>query len=283
MKLKLLFLIFILVTSFSVYAQEVEPAEPIDDVIKELNNIYSNLEYNTIAFDDLKRKWIITDPIFIREIFNRFVVNNALRRNYRKVTIEEIKQLAEDIYEGRLLIDLRQRYYDDEVEFFAFLPENEIDKKEPKLLFDPIVDPYYLNEILGNKLYERIKEQTYALNVLTKEDYDVKTGYFFDVNLNIMEPEIMFWSTTSNYRNKYLLSAFGKWGNDNIFVPGWNLPNYVFGFGITYFQSLSNNPRNFTYKVRLGIGSPSGQVYKPVTAKQKLYNSGQNIYFSITG
>jgi hypothetical protein len=283
MKFKLLFLIFILVASNSFYAQNTDTGAENEDAIKELTNIYSNLEYNTIAFDDLKRKWIITDPIFIREIFNRFVVNNALRRNYRKVTVEEIKQLAEDIYEGRLLIDLRQRYYDDEVEFFAFMPEAEIDKKEPKLLFDPIVDPYYLNEILGNKLYERIKEQTYALNVLTKEDYDVKTGYFFDVNLNIMEPEIMFWSTTSNYRNKYLLSAFGKWGNDNIFVPGWNLPNYVFGFGLTFFQSLSNNPRNFTYKVKLGLGSPSGQVYKPVTATQKLFNSGQNIYFSITG
>lgn len=281
-KILLLILIF-LAASTVINAQETGTEVNTDEVLIELNNLYSNLEYNTIAFDDLKRKWFITDPIFIREIFNRFVVNNALRRNYRKVPLEEIKQLAEDIYEGKLLIDLRQRYYDDEVEFFAFLPEEEVDKKEPKLLFDPIVDPFYLGEILGAKLYERIKEQSYALNVLTKEDFDVKTGYFFDVNLNLIEPEIMYWSTTSNYRNKYLLSAFGKWGHDNIFVPGWNLPNYVFGSGITYFQSLSNNPRNFTYKVRLGIGVPSGQVYKPVTAKKTLFNSGQNIFFSITG
>ena len=37
--------------------------------IKRLEKIYRNLEYNTIAFNDLKNKWYVTDPIYVREIF----------------------------------------------------------------------------------------------------------------------------------------------------------------------------------------------------------------------
>jgi len=254
------------------------------EILTDLKKIYESLEYNTIAFDDLKQKWIINDPLFIREIFNRFVVRDALRLDGAKVDIETVRRLTQDIYDGDVVIDLRKRYYDSEVELFAFINVNEIGKEEPKYLFDPIIDGFYLREIIGGALYERVKVEGYFLSDITKKIYDVKPGYFFDVKLNLLEPEVMFWNTTSDYRNKYLLSLFGMWGNDRFFVPGWYSREFVTGLKMTYYKTISQNPKNFTYSVSAGITMPTGRPFvgSPSTYKP-LFQSGQSVYFNIIG
>jgi hypothetical protein len=278
MKTRNLFFILLFAFLFSNLYSQNQPGD-----VKELKKIYESLEYNTIAFNDLKPKWLTNDPVFIRDIFNRFVVKNALRINDKKITDEELKAKVKDVHDGNILIDLRRRYYDKEIEFFAFIPASEVDKENPKYAFDPITDGFYLKDIIGNKLYEKLQEQSYFLEDITKTEYDVKAGYFFRLNFNLLDPEIVFWGTTSNERNKYLISFFGKWGNDLIFNPGWYSREYVGGVGLTYYKNLSADPRDFTYSVKLGTTFPSSTPYKGENPEKPLFQSGQSIYFQVTG
>ena len=251
--------------------------------VANLKKIYNSLEYNTIAFNDLKEQWIINDPVFIREIYNRFVVRNAFRVNDKKVTREYVEKTTEEIYNGHILIEVRKRYYDEEIEFFAFIPEEEVDQENPKYSFDPVIDGFYLKEVLNEKIYDKIRNRDYYFDNLTKTDYDVKTGYYFDLNFDLLEPEIMYWNTTSNARNKYLLSFFGKWGEDRIMQPGWYANEYIVGSKVTFFNNISNNPQNYAYSVSLGTNMPASTPFKGTAPAKPLYVSGKALYIKISG
>lgn len=274
----LLSIVFLIIFSNSLFSQRTAEQQ-----YEELRRIYKSLEYNTIAFDDLKSKWIITDPLFIREVFNKFVVKNAIRLNDKNVKIEDVQALADFIANGHAVIELRQRYYDKEIEYFAFISESELTSQSPKPLFDPVVDGYYLRDVLGRSLYNKIQDGDYALTDITKDEYDTKVGYFYDLNLNILEPKIMFWSTTSGYRNKYLLSFTGKWGNDYIAVPGWNLKDYIFGMELAYYDNISSDPNDYTYHAQVGLGNPSGVPYKGTGITVPLKIAYRHIYMKVGG
>lgn len=246
--------------------------------------VYQSLEYNTLAFNDLKQQWIISDPILIREIYNRFVVRDALRMNGSKMTLQTVKDKTQLIYDGRVVIDLRKRYYDDEIEYFAFVPESELQAKEPAYLADPIKDGFLLRDIVGMSLYDKIKTQGYFYSSLTKTNYDTKSGYFYDIYLNLLEPHLMYWNTTSGGRNKYTLSLFGKWGNDRIALPGQYMGQYVFGSELTYYKAISADPNNFLYDFRAGLVVTSGRMsVSDFAGKKMLKPSGQAFYAKATG
>lgn len=255
-----------------------------DIELSNLINIYSNLEYNTIAFDDLKNKWIISDPLLVREVFNRFVVHNALRLKGKPLTHNEIRMKSLEIQGGNTLIFLRKRYYDDEIEYFAFLPYSELYKQNPQLLVDSVDDGFYLRSIIGQRLYKKLQERSYFFSGVTKDVFDVRAGYYFDIYLNLIEPHLMFWSTTSKERNKYLLSVFGQWGNDNIFMPGQFLRTYTVGTKLTYYDVISSEPGDYSYEVSVGIGLPSNNMYVSALPKTaNLLKSGQDIYIKLSG
>ena len=280
MKKLLLFGVFILIVlAVRTSAQEVDDQAKVKDVQK----IYESLEYNTLAFDDLKNKWIVNDPTFIREIYNRFVVRNKLRIDGKKVPLDVVKTKSQEIYDGDIVVDIRKRYYDDEIEHFAFVPESEVHKQDPKYAFDPVKDGFLLRDIVGDKIYDKIRTQSYYFNNLTKEEFDTKNGYYFDLYLNTLEPRVMYWNTTSNFRNKYLLSFFGKYGNDYLFMPGWMLGDYVFGSSLTYYKNISSNPQNFTYDLKLGLVMPAGTPYVSAMPPMPLHVTGQGVYMKITG
>ncbi len=251
--------------------------------IKELRKIFINLEYNTIAYDDLKKKWFINDPEFVRDVYSRFIINNELRINGRPASSDVIREKSKGIFDGSIIIDVRKRFYDDELEYFAFVPSAELEKEKPAYLFDPVEDPFELKTIIGQNLYERIQKQQYFFADITKQVYDTKPGYYFDLNLNLLAPEIMFWSTTSNQRNKYLVSLIGKWGDNRIFLPGWYSPQYTVAFQLAYHKILSSDPRDYTYKVALGTSIESGKPYIKDMPKQPLFKSADDIYFKISG
>lgn len=251
--------------------------------VENLKTLYKSLEYNTLAFDDLKQKWMVDDPTFIREIFNRFVVRNALRLDGRIPKVDIIKEKAKVVQEGEVTIEVRKRYYDDELEFFAFYPSDEIGKENPQALFDPINDAFLLKEIVGDKSYEKIKELTYFYKETTKEQAYTKLGYNFDVNLNLLRPEVMFWDVTTEGSNKYLLSIFGQWGSDKALWPGWYLNEYFAGARLTYFKSLSNDPDKFTYRLSIGGGFPSNRPYKDKMTVDRLWVTGMAVYAKIEG
>lgn len=251
--------------------------------VENLKTLYKSLEYNTLAFDDLKQKWMIDDPTFIREIYNRFVVRNALRLNGRIPKVDIIKEKSKLVQEGDVTIEVRKRYYDDELEFFAFYPSVEIGKENPQALFDPVHDGFLLKEIVGDKSYDKIKELTYFFKETTKEQVYTKLGYNFDVNINLLRPEVMYWGVTSEGNNKYLLSLFGQWGSDKALWPGWYMNEYFIGSRLTYFKSLSNDPEKFTYRLSVGAGIPSNRPYKDDMKVQRLWVSGQSVYAKLEG
>ncbi len=272
-----------IVAAFLVFVPFLKAQTAGDPEVEKLKGLYQSLEYNTLAFDDLKQKWMIDDPTFIREIFNRFVVRNALRLNGRTVKPDIIKERVKQVQEGDVTIEVRKRYYDDELEFFAFYPSGEIGKENPQPLFDIVHDGFLLKEIVGDKSYDKIKELTYFYKETTKQQAYTKMGYNFDVNLNLLRPEVMYWGTTSEGNNKYLLSIFGQWGSDKAFWPGWYLNEYFIGSRLTYFKSLSNDPEKFTYRLSIGAGVPSNRPYKDDQKVSRLWVAGQSVYAKLEG
>ncbi len=283
MKAKIFTVIVFLIlgTSISIFAQQ---GDKKDIELSKLINVYSNLEYNTLAFNDLKNKWIISDPMLVREIYNRFIVHDALREKGRKLSVDEIRQKTFAIQSGNVLILLRKRYYDNEIEYFAFVPYSEISKQNPRLLVDSVDDGFYLKSIIGNRLYKKIQAKSYFFSGITKKIFDVKAGYYFNLYLDLLEPNVMFWSTTSQRRNKYLISAFGKWGCDEIGLPGWHLRNYIMGMKLTYYDVVASDLDDYTYEVSAGVGMPSNTPYLSTLPKlTKLFKSGQDFYIRISG
>ncbi len=253
--------------------------------LERIKTIYRSLEYNTIAFNDLKNTWDITDPLFVREIFNRLVVANALRVDGEKPSYDFVKEKAQDIYAGKVFIELRRRYYDNEIELMRFFTESKLDSTRNTYFFDPLTDNIQIRHILGDKVYDELKKQFYAYNDLTKTYYDSKDAYEFDINLQLFEPNLMFYSMTTNQRNKYLVSAIGRWGNDYIVIPGWYYPNYVAGLKLTYIDYLINNRPHYTYSVEVGMGMTAHQPtfeYNVLDAV-RLYNTGNSLYFKFDG
>ncbi len=253
--------------------------------IERVKRIYRNLEYNTIAFDDFKGTWDITDPLFVREIFNRLISANALRVHGEKPTLKFIKEKAQDIYDGKVFIELKRRYYDDEIESMRFFTESKIDSTRQTYFFDPITDNVQIRHILGDKVYDELKKQFYALNDLTKSYFDSKEAYGFDVNLQIFNPYVMFYSMTTNNRNKFLVSFSGVWGNDKIVIPGWYYPNYIAALRVTYIDYLINSMPHYAYSLEVGTGISSHhpELQTNVSNEVKLFNTGNNLYFKFEG
>lgn len=283
MKLRLILFIFLpLQLSAVLFAQ-------VDREQSELEEIYENLEYKTIAFDDLKKNWLIKDPILTREIFNRLVVNNAVYENGAKVKLSEVKKKAELIYDDLAYVELKQRYYDKEIESLKFFTEDQAEKKpeERVYLFDPLEDCIYIREVMGDRVYNMIQEKTYGLSDITKDYFESNVGYYFDIYFHALDGEIMFWNTTSGYKNKYLVSVFEKWGNDFINIPGWNFNDIVTGIKLSYTDRVKKDRATsyYLYNIQIGSGMSAKRPLDDVSKYDRdfLYNSGSNVYFKLSG
>jgi len=276
---------------------ETAPTKVFDPSFRDLSNlspkeqrlekIYRNLEYNTTAFNDLKKTWIVTDPVYVREIYNRFVVKNALTIHGVKPSAEVLAQKSKDIYDGNVFVELRKRYYDDEIEILRFFTESKlITKDSSDYFFDEIRDYVFIKSILGDDMYQDLKKQFYALNDLTKTTYDNKYAYNYDIYFHIFDPELMFWNTTTDQRNKYLVSLIGRWGNDYVSLPGWYYPDYIVGVKVTYIDYLINNRPNNTYIIEMGTGIQARQPVLGIEADEiskRLFHTGASLYFKAQG
>lgn len=280
-------LIIILFVSFNIIFAQSEDSILTANKVEHITKIYRNLEFNTTAFNDLKQTWVITDPVFIRELFNRFVTKNILTIDGRKPSLPEIQEKAKAIYDGKVFVELRRRYYDNEIELFRFFVEKEQGVDSTEYFFDEITDFVYIRDILGEKVYENIKSRIYAFNDLTKQTFDSKPAYNFDIRLSATDPELMFWSSTTSNRNKYLVSVFGTWGNDYIMFPGWYMPSYAAGLKVTYIDSLINNYPNMSFKFNAGMTIPTKRQpfleFDDQSFGRRLYPAGTGLYFSFVG
>ena len=135
---QLKFILITLVLASSLYSQEIDTTR----VYNELKGIYSNLEYNTSAFDNMKKRWVINDPELIRDLSNRFIANNYVKIDGKNTDQEFINRFNEEIYDGKVVVSVRKRYFDDEVEYFAFVNADESDTLSDAALFDPAPAPF---------------------------------------------------------------------------------------------------------------------------------------------
>ena len=193
-------IILLVAITSSGYSQNLDTVK----VFTELKGIYSNLEYNTSAFDNMKNQWVINDPELIRDISNRFTANNYVKINGKNADAEYISYLNNEIYEGRVVISVRKRYFDDEIEYFVFVEADESDSLSDEPLFDPILSGFYLKAIIGDDLYTKVLSQTYFYTNTSVDKYYTKRGYNFDLYFNLLNSHLMFWSTSSRYQDKYL-------------------------------------------------------------------------------
>lgn len=382
-------LFFVLGLIISLRAQDTtkDPLKAEEDIIKELKDIYTNLEYNTSAFDDLKEKWIITDKTLIRNIYNQFLAKDQLRLRDKKPSKEYVSYFTEAIYDGKIIANVTKRHFDNEVEKFNFSlrendkeliknlrlnvkygsgkidvlpfttivenslrgninidiyskqditdtsdvlnifnslnqnhllysdkfpisskfaelftkeinqgqisvkinksiefvnsPNNELIYESTQYLPDPIIDGFFLEEIVGKELYSDIKAKHMHIE-LSKEDFTVDESYNFDINLNFFNPELMFWQSTSEYVDKYLLSAFGKWGNDYITVPGWFGGDYIAGAKLSYAKNI-NNTNDSSYSISIGSSFKGGHTFPQQLPEKKTYFSGRSLYVELIG
>ena len=279
MKKFLLFYIFLVANIFAQVTTE--------EKIEYIEKIYRNLEYNTLAFNDLKKTWTLTDPMFVREIFNRFVVSNALRIEGKKPSSDTLKALIEDIFGGYVFIELKKRYYDNEIELLRFFTESSYGQDTLRTyFFDEFNDPVFIKSILGEKVYDDLKSRMYAHTDLSKSFYDSKEGYKFDIYLNIHNPELRFYNLTTNDKNKFLISAFGKWGNDYALLPGWYDPHYIIGLKLRYIDYLINNQPNSAYNVEFGLTVDARWPafnFSEGEYGRRVFSSGNNFFIHFDG
>ncbi len=174
MEFRLIFIVLVLL-----YIGPTLFAQSEDGDLSGIEKIYENLQYKTIAFDDLKKNWLIKDHLLTREIFNRFVVNSAIYKDGIRLKLDAIRELAEYIYKDKAYVELVQRYYDKEIESLYFFSEDQLDKKndERAYLFDPLKDCVYIRQVLGERVYKIIKDRTYDINDYTKEYYGSTIDY----------------------------------------------------------------------------------------------------------
>ncbi len=263
--------------------------------------IYSNLEYNTTAYNDLKQIWTITDPTFIRQVFSKLLLSNAIKLNGKSIDRKQIESTIQDLYDGRVYIELKRRYFDDEIEQLRFFTENTSrnslvvvkdengEDKEilvKKYFFDPIKDPIHIKNIVGEKIYEVLKRKQYHFTDLSKLEFDTQEGYNYDIYMSLFNPYLMFYKFTTNQRNKFLVSFFGNWGEDHLSLPGWYGQDYIMGVRLRYIDSLFSKDQYDAYQVDIGIGN---SVMQPTIESSKdefgkrLYRTGYNFYLKVSG
>lgn len=273
--MKIIIFLFILVNIIHSQAE--------DPIINELDLIYSSLEYNTIAYNDIKEKWVITDPTLVRDVFNRFVVKNSFTINGSKTTRTELIDKSKWLEDKEVVILLRKRFYDNEIEYLAFLPYSELGKESPNYIVDPIEGGYFIRDIISYGLYEKLKDQSYYYSDLTKESFYNREGYYFDVYLNILCPRLMIWSNTSKAENKYLFSIIGKWGEDDLLLPAWYFGKYVVGAEVKYFDAISNDPNDFTYKVSAGLNLNTNDPFVKENGISSIISDNEMLYLNLEG
>ncbi len=284
MKKIIYFFILLSVLSGIITAQ----TESNDPRIERIEKIYRNLEYNTTAFNDLKNTWNITDPYLIRDIFNRFVVKNALEVDGRKITWDELKRRAEAVHNSNVYIELRQRYYDSEIEMLRFYTEknNSADFSRKEYIFDSVEGFIFIRDILSRDIYEKLKGRLYAHTDLTKSTFNSFLSYNFNIRMHLQKPDLMFYTITTSRMNKFMLSLNGEWGNDQLVYPGWYAPEYSAFLKLSYLNFVANNKINYTYYFKLGLGIPAKQPdfdFIEEGYSKILVPSGINIKFDLGG
>lgn len=261
-----------------------------EDAKKErAEQIYKNLEYNTEVYDDLKPVWNITDPLTVRYVFNKFMNKNVFRENGEKVETEVVKAKIEDVYASVVGIEVKKRYFDDELEYLRFynIRRVTIDSSDKEYFFDPLYDHLEIKEVLGEESYNKLKKRNYAHNELTKT---LASGNFygenFDIYLHLYRPKILFYTLNNGPGKRLFAGVSGNWGNDLLAFPAWNFPDYFGGIALAYVDSVVSPDYFSGYMLDIGYGIDVKQPefdFNSGDTEKRLYKSGEDLFFRFRG
>lgn len=254
---------------------------------EEVRTIYNNIEYNTAGYEDIQPTWVVLDPNLVREIYVKLMNKNAFKVGDARPSADLMKKRLEELQEGKVGVVCKQRYYDDQLEKLQFVSFG-----DSTPVFDAIQDYVYMKDVLG-EVYGTIQKKDYPHKDVTKGLYDSRQRYYYDLNFNLLNPEIMFWSTTTSafQRNRWLLSIFGRFGNDDIDLPFWFKGTVIAGLKITYLSNVELNDREYSKSsiylgweepISFSIGTASGRFVRQVFKSPLLFGSGSNLFSRLT-
>ncbi|MDP2885527.1 MAG: hypothetical protein Q8P51_10960, partial [Ignavibacteria bacterium] len=229
-----------------------------------------------------KERWAITARDLTLDVLDELASSGALTQNDKSVAKSIIEQLAKDCQEGKAVFVCTKRSFDDEVQNLSLKP-NVYD-------IDAIADWVYLSEALGEQLYRELKGRQYAHNNLTIQNRFSKQGTKYDIYLSVSAPEVMFWSTSaSEPTGRWLLSAFGKFGYDDIDLPFWFRGSAIGGVRLRHRDETCRNGRQYDkWSIYLGweqpmdYSIPEGTMLDQMFKSRKLMSSAAGIYFKTT-
>jgi hypothetical protein len=250
-----------------------------------LRRIYKSLQYQDYR-SDITETWRVLDEDLIRDLVSQLLrVDAIIGKGCSFLSAGDRKTIQTALYENRLTVICRRRYFDDQIGSL------EIGVRDsPDIVPIEIEDWVYLSDLLGTDLYERLKTKDYRFASLTRPNFDRSKFYYYDILLHFLNPEVTFWSLRSGTDSRWSLSAFSILGDDYLDLPFWFKGTVVVGGKITFFDSTGfrRSDRNQTkWSISVGWEGPinfrvDNSLSIAMTKGRKLVGSGQNIHFGVT-
>ncbi|MBX2991914.1 MAG: hypothetical protein KF749_12215 [Bacteroidetes bacterium] len=251
------------------------PASPAQAQSKqELRALYDSLRVDTRAFDGIKERWVIVDPIIVREVFTQLKrrASTALAADSILKLIDNAEQLVTATSGSEVQITSRKRYYDDEIELLEF-------EAEGKRL-GSIRDYVLILDALGYETYTLVKTMRY------KDRFDATQGKRYDIYLSPLYSSIMLWSTSPTFE-WWRISLIGRLGNDHINLPFWFRSSVVAALELLYLDDVTVTDRNYN-KFSITAGAEVGNNFSipnqnehsanSILKKRILQGSGENFF-----
>lgn len=251
--------------------------------IDTLRKIYGTIQYQDPTGHAIDA-WVVEDRALIGDIVNQLLTNRGLRKEDGSgIDSSDTKMIEAALEDNRVALVCKKRCFDEEL---ASL--NAVVEDSPRLA--PLDDWVYLSEKLEGapyNLYERLKRRGYRFTSLAQHKPESSQSNTFDIILDFMNPEIMFWSLPSKQDRRWCISAFGILGNDYLDLPFWFKGTMTVGGKITLIDStgiarLDGQSKRFS--IFVGWEGPvnfrvDNSFSTAMTKARRLIGSSQNIYF----
>ena len=240
---------------------------------KDLESLYTAIIKSNNPDSIYKEEWLITDVKKNSALFELFTTTNWLILPDSSLDYYlYLDKIYDDIIEGDVVVRIKQRTGGGEIDVFEFY-----DLNHETAVFNEIDSWIILKQIIGKDEYESLKAKNYDYIDLTRTAFKRTENDNFDIYFDLLDLNTMFYAID----NKYYLSAFGKWGNDNIVMPGWTYEDYVGGI------SLIKNVGKWGYdipdwSIYVGISNKSGKPIENNVPEKQLLRSGSSIYTKLS-
>lgn len=249
---------------------------------EQLRSLYDSIIVDTRAFDSMKERWLITDPIIVREVFTQLKrrASTALAADSLQALIAKMERLVVGASAGDLRILCRKRYYDDEIELVLFT----VEYPNTVSTLGGIHHYVLVLDALGESTYNLLKSRR------NKDRFDATQGKRYDISLNPLEPRIMLWSTSPTFE-WWRISAVGRLGNDYLNLPFWFKSSIIAALELLYVDDVTIVDQTYQkFSITAGIEAVNNfsvlnqDDFSPssVFKKRILQGSGESFFFRAT-